>query len=93
MPTSPHPRVLPWTEALFPAWEALNQDPLVAKWLGGAMSAAQSRATFERVASGMADNGWGVWAVLNEVGEPWARRGCTLWMAPLGSKASRRCGG
>jgi RimJ/RimL family protein N-acetyltransferase len=61
--------LLPWTEALFPAWETLNQDPLVARWLGGAMSAARSRATFDRVASGMADNDWGVWAVLDETGE------------------------
>jgi len=69
MLTPPHIRLLPWTEALFPAWEALNLDPLVAHWLGGAMSAAQSRATFDRVASGLADNGWGIWAVLDEAGE------------------------
>jgi RimJ/RimL family protein N-acetyltransferase len=69
MPTSPHPRLLPWTEALFPAWEALNRDALVAQWLGGAMDAARSRATFDRVASGLADNGWGVWAVLDDAGE------------------------
>ena len=69
MPTSPHPRLLPWTEALFPAWEALNRDPLVAQWLGGAMSAERSRATFERLASGVADDGWGIWAVLDEAGE------------------------
>jgi len=66
---APHPRLLPWTEALFPAWEALNRDALVAQWLGGAMDAARSRATFDRVVSGLADNGWGVWAVLNEAGE------------------------
>lgn len=69
MPVSPHPRLLPWTETLFPAWEALNQDPLVIHWLGGAMSAEWSRALFEEVASGLADNGWGVWAVLDEAGE------------------------
>jgi len=69
MTGSPHPRLSPWSEALFPAWEALNRDALVAHWLGGAMSAEKSRATFERVASGLADKGWGVWAVLDETGE------------------------
>ncbi|WP_426043433.1 GNAT family N-acetyltransferase [Caulobacter sp. DWR3-1-2] len=69
MAHTPHPHLLPWSEALFPAWEALNQDPLIAHWLGGRMSAEKSRATFERVASGLADKGWGVWAVLNEAGE------------------------
>ena len=69
MLTSPHPRLLPWTEALLPAWEALNRDPLVAQWLGGAMDDARSRATFDRVVSGLADNGGGVWAVLDEAGE------------------------
>jgi ribosomal-protein-alanine N-acetyltransferase len=59
----------PWTQALFPAWDALNQDPVVAQWLGGAMSAEKSRATFERVASDVAGRGWGVWAVLDETGE------------------------
>jgi hypothetical protein len=60
MTAAPHPRLAPWTETLFPAWEALNRDPRVAHWLGGAMSAAQSRATFERVASGLVDDGWGI---------------------------------
>lgn len=64
-----HPRLVPWTEALFPAWEALNRDPLVAHWLGGAMSAEQIRATFERVASGLTEEGRGIWAVLDEAGE------------------------
>jgi len=69
MPTPPHSRLLPWTEALFPAWEALNRDPLVAHWLGGAINAERSRSTFERVAAHIADKGWGVWAVLDEGGE------------------------
>ncbi|MDI1365822.1 MAG: GNAT family N-acetyltransferase [bacterium] len=64
-----HPRLRPWTKALFPAWEALNRDPLIAQWLGGAIDAAQSRVAFDRVASGVADQGWGVWAVLDETGE------------------------
>lgn len=69
MSASPHPRLSPWTEALFPAWDALNRDPLVARWLGGAMDADRSRATFARIAAGVADNGWGIWAVLDETGE------------------------
>ena len=69
MTAAPHLRLRPWTEALFPAWDALHRDPRVAHWLGGAMSAAQSRATFDRVASGLADNGWGIWAVQHEAGE------------------------
>lgn len=66
----PHPRLAAWNEALFPAWEALNQDLVVAQWLGGAMSAVKSRSTFERVAADLAERGWGVWAVLDETGEP-----------------------
>ncbi|ALL13739.1 GNAT family N-acetyltransferase [Caulobacter henricii] len=69
MSASPHPRLSPWTEALFPAWDALNRDPLVAQWLGGAMDSERSRATFARVAAGVADKGWGIWAVLDETGE------------------------
>ena len=78
MQTSPHPRLLPWTETLFPAWEALNRDPEIAQWLGGAMDHARSRATFERVAAGVADNGWGVWAVLDEAGEPVGAAGLNI---------------
>ncbi len=69
MPSPLHPRLRPWTETLFPAWEALNDDPLVAHWLGGAMNADKSRATFDYVAGGLVDNGWGIWAVLDETGE------------------------
>lgn len=86
MTAAPHPRLRPWTEALFPAWEALNRDPLVAHWLGGAMSAAHSRATFERVASDLAGNGWGVWAVLDEAGEAVGAAGLHALDGALGFK-------
>jgi RimJ/RimL family protein N-acetyltransferase len=66
---APHPRLRAWTEAEFPAWEVLHQDPGVAQWLGGAWSAETSRRNFERAAAHVAERGWGVWAVLDADGQ------------------------
>lgn len=80
MPTPPHARLRAWSEADFPAWDAIHQDAGMVRWLGGPMSAEARRASFERQATGLAERGWGVWAVLDADGGVAGAAG----LAPIG---------
>jgi RimJ/RimL family protein N-acetyltransferase len=42
---------------------ALNADPEVMRWFPGALSRAESDALADRIAAGLSDRGWGLWAV------------------------------
>ena len=67
--TSPHPTLRPWVEADFPAYVLLHSDPHVVEWLGGAqMDAEQMRGAFDRTRRFLDENGWGVWAIVDEQG-------------------------
>lgn len=70
MPAPPHARLKAWTEADYPAFQALHADADVAYWLGGAMDEARIRAAFDRIRAHMGAHGWGMWAVLDDDGAP-----------------------
>jgi RimJ/RimL family protein N-acetyltransferase len=67
--TSPHPTLRAWREDDFPAFVLLHSDPHVVEWLGGVqMNTEQMRAGFERTRAFLDENGWGMWAIIDEQG-------------------------
>ncbi|WP_380877148.1 N-acetyltransferase [Sphingomonas sp. DBB INV C78] len=70
MATSLHPRLRVWREEDFAAYRALHADPQVAYWLGGALTTEEARLRFDRMRSRMADNGWGIWAIIGDDNVP-----------------------
>ncbi len=64
---SPHPTLRPWVASDFPAYVLLHSDPHVVEWLGGTqMDAEQMRAAFDRTRRFLDENGWGIWAIIDE---------------------------
>ncbi len=59
------PRVLlrQWKESDFPEYSAMNADPEVRQYFPGLLSEAEARAEGERIRSGIAQRGWGMWAL------------------------------
>ncbi len=69
MHAAPHPTLRAWRADDFPAFVLLHSDPHVVEWLGGAeMNAEQMRDAFERTRKFLDDNGWGMWAIVDERG-------------------------
>jgi len=52
----------PWREADREAFAAINGDPRVGDWLGGAIDRAASDAVMDRITAHMAEHGFGFWA-------------------------------
>jgi RimJ/RimL family protein N-acetyltransferase len=59
------PRLLlrPWRDADLEPFAALNADPDVTAFLPGPLARAESDALAERIQAGIAERGWGFWAV------------------------------
>lgn len=69
MSNMPHPTLRAWRETDFPAYVLLHSDPHVVQWLGGSMmNTDQMRDAFDRTRRFLDDNGWGMWAILDEEG-------------------------
>lgn len=69
MSQSPHPTLRKWRADDFPAYVLLHSDPHIVEWLGGTMmNAEQMRDAFERTRRFLDDNGWGMWAIVDEKG-------------------------
>jgi RimJ/RimL family protein N-acetyltransferase len=51
-----------YTDADREAFAALNGDPRVGDWLGGAIDRAASDALLDRINADIAEHGWGLWA-------------------------------
>jgi RimJ/RimL family protein N-acetyltransferase len=51
-----------YTEDDREAFAALNGDPRVGDWLGGAIGRAASDAMMDRIVAHIAEHGWGLWA-------------------------------
>ena len=52
----------PWRDDDLAAFAAINADPLVAVWLGGVRSPAETEAQIARIAAHIARHGYGFWA-------------------------------
>jgi RimJ/RimL family protein N-acetyltransferase len=52
----------PFGEGDREAWAALNADPRVGDWLGGALDRAQSDAVLDRINADIEQHGYGYWA-------------------------------
>ncbi|WP_337185041.1 GNAT family N-acetyltransferase [Phenylobacterium sp.] len=52
----------PWRDADRPAFAAINGDPRVGDWLGGAIDRAASDALMDRLQAQIAADGFGFWA-------------------------------
>ena len=52
----------PWQDADRPAFAAINGDPQVGDWLGGAIDGAASDALMDRLSAEIAEQGFGFWA-------------------------------
>ena len=69
MTETPHPTLRAWREDDFPAYVLLHSDPHVVEWLGGTqMNNDQMRAAFDRTRKFLDENGWGMWAIVDERG-------------------------
>lgn len=69
MRETPHPTLRAWRQDDFPAYVLLHSDPQIVQWLGGQMNAEQMRTAFDRMARGLNERGWGVWAITDEAGD------------------------
>ena len=54
--------IRPWKEADFPAFAAMNNDPLVMEHFPSILSEAESRQLFETINQRITQNGYGFWA-------------------------------
>ena len=52
-----------WRDADLDPWAAMNADPQVREFLGGPLTREQSLASLSRFRAGIAERGWGWWAV------------------------------
>ncbi len=59
-----------WTDADFAPFAELNADPDVMRYLRAPLDRAESDALAERIATGLCENGWGLWAVEVAGGAP-----------------------
>lgn len=53
----------PWQESDRGPWAAMNADPRVREFFPSLLSREESDAAFDRISSGLAERGWGLWAV------------------------------
>ncbi len=60
---TPRLRLRQWQPQDHEPFAALNADPVVMEFLGAPLSRAASDALAERCAQGIAERGWGAWAV------------------------------
>ena len=52
----------PWRADDHPSFAAINADPRVAEWLGGARTPAETTAMIARIEAHVAEHGYGFWA-------------------------------
>ncbi len=52
-----------WTEADLDGYAAMNADPEVMRYFPARLTRAEAAASMERLRRGIAERGWGVWAV------------------------------
>ncbi len=52
-----------WRDADLDPWAAMNADPEVREFLGGTLTRAQSAESMARFRAGLAERGWGWWAL------------------------------
>ena len=52
-----------WTKADWPAFAAINVDPVVMKYYPSVLSIVESNAMAQKLETLLADRGWGFWAV------------------------------
>lgn len=57
------PLLRQWKESDFEPLAAMNADPEVMRYFLARQTRSEARALFERLRSGIAERGWGVWAV------------------------------
>lgn len=60
--TSQRVRLRQWTEADHAPFAALNADPVAMEFFPATLSRAQSDALADRIAGGIAERSWGLWA-------------------------------
>lgn len=69
MTATPHPSLHRWTVNDYPSYVLLHSDPHIIEWLGGTqMSTQQMREAFDRTRNFLDENGWGVWAIVDDKG-------------------------
>ena len=52
-----------WRESDRDAWAVMNADPAVREFFPSVLTREESDLAFDRIATGLAENGWGLWAV------------------------------
>ncbi len=77
-----------WRNDDLAAWLAINAEPEVAYWLGGALDPARSQAAFEAARRAIAADGHGMWAAERKadgavIGSIGARRIPAEWEHPM----------
>jgi ribosomal-protein-alanine N-acetyltransferase len=52
-----------WRETDRDPWAAMNADPEVMRYFPSTQARAETDAAFDRISAGLAERGWGLWAV------------------------------
>jgi RimJ/RimL family protein N-acetyltransferase len=63
MTSSPHVTLRQWRDDDLDAFAEMNADPEVMRHMPAPLSREESLATLERLRAGIAERGWGLWAV------------------------------